>query len=731
MGRYGVIGAARTGIHGVTRKPFGHAAVGVASVLLAGGAAAQESTQLPTIDVQSDNGTGYQAPVSASNSRMTAPLLSTPSTVNVVNEQVIRDQNVSNVKDALRNVSGITFRAGEGGNQGDTPYIRGFSAQGDLFRDSVRDPGWYTRDAFNLDAVEVYKGPGSFLFGRGSTGGVVNLVTKTPKDRNFGEFTITGNTGYGARTTLDVNGKANDNVSARIAVMAQGYDIAGRDNIEENRMGVAPSLKFRLSDNTTNTISYLYQRERSVPDYGIPFLSAAYGKPRFVAPVPRSNWYGILSQPYPDTVNDDVHIATNKFEHVVNQFVTVTNTTRYSDVHHFQRNVFPEPNASVPFPNLNANWTPNRAQVAAHNTQFINQTDMLAKFNTGTFQHTVAAGVDVTQETRDFTRNSFAGMGATNFINPDPYRAPGTPSAPTASQLTNAEGTTVGGFLADQIKLNQYFEVLGAIRYEQFRFRQDAPIAAPALQSLSRTDNLFSWRVGAVFHPTPNSSLYVMRGTSFNPSAENLTVSVSNPTTALSMFGLEPEKNETTEIGAKADVLNNRLSLAAAVFFTKKTNMRVTDPVTQTANLIGTVDAPGWEVSATGKLTDQWQVIASYTYVHARITQTTITQQLNNVPFSTPDNTFSLWTTYDVTPLWQVGGGLFVTGSMYGDLPNTAVAPASMRIDAMAAYKLTPKSTLQFNIYNLTDEFYAASVYSNWFVPGASRTFAATYRYNW
>jgi catecholate siderophore receptor len=222
-----------------------------------------------------------------------------------------------------------------------------------------------------------------------------------------------------------------------------------------------------------------------------------------------------------------------------------------------------------------------------------------------------------------------------------------------------------------------------------------------------------------------------MCGTSFNPSAENLTVSVSNPTTALSMFGLEPEKNETTEIGAKADVLNNRLSLAAAVFFTKKTNMRVTDPVTQTANLIGTVDAPGWEVSATGKLTDQWQVIASYTYVHARITQTTITQQLNNVPFSTPDNTFSLWTTYDVTPLWQVGGGLFVTGSMYGDLPNTAVAPASMRIDAMAAYKLTPKSTLQFNIYNLTDEFYAASVYSNWFVPGASRTFAATYRYNW
>ena len=731
MGRYGVVGTARNGIRSEARKPFSRAAVGVASVLLAGGAAAQENVQLPTIDVQKDNGSNYQAPTNASNARITAPLLSTPSTVNVVNEQVIKDQNVSNVKDALRNVSGITFRAGEGGNQGDSPYIRGFSAQGDMFRDNARDPGWYTRDAFNLDAVEVYKGPGSFLFGRGSTGGVINLVTKTPKDRNFGEFTATANSGTGARTTLDVNGVASAGVSARIAVMAQGYDIAGRDSIEENRLGVAPSLKFKLSDSTTNTISYLYQRERSVPDYGIPFLSGSYGVPRYVAPVSRNNWYGILSQPYPDTTNDDVHIATNKFEHVVNQYVTLTNTTRYSDVHHFQRNVFPEPNGSIPFPNLNANWTPNRAQVAAHNTQFINQTDMLAKFNTGTLQHTVAAGVDVSQETRDFTRYAFTGQGATNFINPDPYRAPGTLVAPTAGQLTNAGATTVGAFVADQVKLNQYFELLGAIRYEQFRFQQDAPIAAAPLNSMARTDNLFSWRVGAVFHPTPNSSIYVMRGTSFNPSAENLTISVSNAATALSTFNLPPEKNETTEIGVKADVLNNRLSLAAAAFYTQKTNLRVTDPVTSTANLIGTVDAPGFEASATGKITDKWQIIASYTYVHARITKTLIASQLNNVPFVTPDNSFSLWTTYDIDPKWQIGGGAFFVGSNYGDLPNTAVIPAYWRYDAMAAYKVTPKSTLQFNIYNLTNEFYAASGYSNWFVPGPSRTFAATYRYTW
>ena len=144
---------------------------------------------------------------------MPTTLLNTPQTVNVVPRAVIREQNPSNVADALRNVAGITFRAGEGGNQGDTPYIRGFSAQNDIFRDGLRDPGWYTRDTFAVDAIEVYKGPASVLFGRGSTGGAINLITKLPEDRNFVEGTITGNSGPGVRATVDANTKVNDQVS--------------------------------------------------------------------------------------------------------------------------------------------------------------------------------------------------------------------------------------------------------------------------------------------------------------------------------------------------------------------------------------------------------------------------------------------------------------------------------------------------------------------------------------
>jgi catecholate siderophore receptor len=724
-----------SGIRSMARKPFSHAAIGVASIVLAGGASAQESvTNIQTIDVNrsgTGTGSGYEAPSNAGSTRFPVPLLSTPQTVNVVTQQVIQDQNISSVRDALRNVSGISFRAGEGGNQGDTPYIRGFSAQNDIFRDQVRDPGFYNRDTFAIEAVEVYKGPSSFLFGRGSTGGVVNLVSKTPVDRTFMDAYVTANTGPGWRTGVDVNGKANENVTGRIVLMGQGYDTPGRDNVEENRIGVAPSIKFQVTDKTTATFSYIFQRDRSVPDYGIPYLKITDGYPRKVAPVSRNNWYGILSQPYPDAQNDDVHIGTSKIEHRFSDQLKITNTTRYTNVNHFQRNVFPEPNASVPnLSNLNVNWTPNRAQVFVENTLATNQTDLLAKFATGTWEHTVAAGVDFTRETRDFTRNQFANMGATNFLDPYEWRAPGIPLAPTATQLTTGESTNIGAFAADQVKLNQWWELLGGLRYEQFKFDQYQPIQPLGQRDIGATNKMLSWRVGVVFHPTQNTSIYAMHGTSFNPSADNLTISASTST-------LDPEKNVTTEFGAKADVLGGRMQLATAVFKTEKTNMRVVDPSNSTVTfLAATVEAPGFEASAAGKITDQWQVIASYTYVHARIGSSINAAQVGASPTNTPNNSFSFWSTYDITQQFQVGAGAFYQGNAWGDFAttnpvNSALVPAYWRFDAMAAYKLTPKSTIQFNIYNLTNEFYAASAYSNWYVPGPSRYAALTYRTSW
>ena len=320
------------------RSPLSHAAVGIASMMLASTSATaqdanpspkpttstvgqQDASQLPKIRVRATKRAArqrqapttppttqpsataaadaadrsYQGSGVSGLTRVPTPLINTPQTVNVVPRAVIREQNPSNVADALRNVAGVTFRAGEGGNQGDTPYIRGFSAQNDIFRDGLRDPGWYSRDTFAVDAIEVYKGPSSVLFGRGSTGGAINLITKLPEDRTFVEGTITGNTGAGVRGTLDANGKVNDQVSTRLVVMGQRYDIPDRDHVEVNRWGIAPSVKVKINNQTINTTSYIYQHDDNIPDYGIPFMSASasFGfKPRsicllYTSPSPR------------------------------------------------------------------------------------------------------------------------------------------------------------------------------------------------------------------------------------------------------------------------------------------------------------------------------------------------------------------------------------------------------------------------------------------------------------
>jgi catecholate siderophore receptor len=681
-------------------------------------------------------GTGGYRATNPGLTRMPVPILNTPQTVNVVTQQVIQEQVNSTVREALRNVAGVTFRAGEGGNQGDAPYIRGFSAQSDVFRDGVRDPGWYTRDTFAVDAVEVYKGPSSVLFGRGSTGGVINLISKTPFERNLVEGTVTGNNGPGARATLDANGKLADNLWGRVVTMGQLYDIVDRDHVQQNRYGVSPSLMWKPDPKTKVTLAYIYQHDFGVPDYGIPFQPPTAGIPRQVSPVNRSNWYGILG-PYPDIEKVDAHVATAKVEHEFSDQLKVSNITRYNLVDRLQRNVFPEPNATVPVPpNLNVNWTPNRAQIFVTNTQIANQTDAIAKFSTGIMDHTVASGLDMTRETRDFLRNNFAGQDGTNFLAPDPFRFGGIPLPPTATQLTDGVANDVGVYVADQAKITKYFELLGSIRYDQYRFTQYAPIALPAIQNLERVDNMTSWRYGAVFHPTEKSSIYVMRGTSFNPSADNLTLSVSTVAGALSLLRTPPEQTTTTEVGAKAEVLNGQLLLQTALFNTVKQNYRVTNPTTMETSSVGTVTARGWEASASGKLTKEWSVITSYTYVHARITNPLVPIQMNAEPMNTPTYAFSLWTTYDVSPKLQVGGGAFYNSSVWGDLQsaapytvaNTAYVPAWWRFDLMAAYKLSPKVTLQFNLYNIFDKYYFESAYTNWAVPAAGRTFAITLR---
>jgi catecholate siderophore receptor len=545
-----------------------------------------------------------------------------------------------------------------------------------------------------------------------------------PAPADFIDLTVTGHTGPGLRSVLDANKQINENAAARVQVMGQRYDIPGRDHVEENRWGVAPSFTYKFNEQTRATLAYIYQHDDSIPDRGIPFVRNTWvpaGTVRFPIDVPRQTWYGILSGPTPDQEKIDAHVATARFVHEFTNDIKITNTTRYVNVDRLNRTTLPSPNnlPVAPAPLSAITWRPGRQWTEVSNELLANNTDFSAKFATGWLRHSLVAGVDLTREERNQqTRTWTAATGDfTSLVNPDPYRNGGTfgPYNPA----TISEANSVGAYLADQIKITDWFELLGGVRYDNF----DAK-SGPQNATLERTDRMWSWRVGAVFHPTRDSSIYAMRGTSFNPTAEFLTI-------AAAAANLDPEKNETTEVGVKVDVLNKRLSLTGAVFRTDKTNARVTDPALNVMVLEGLVRVQGIELGAVGRVTDQWQVFAGYTYLDSEFLESPDPAQIGKRLLNTPRNAFSLWTTYDVTQKWTVGGGVFFVDEVFANAANDAMVPSYWRLDLMTSYKITNNILAQLNIYNLTNEYYFAQVYNNWAVPGAGRSAALTLIGRW
>ena len=719
-------------------------------------AAAPSNVQVNPIVGDAHGVTGYQAPAQAGISRLPVPLANTPQTVNVVTQQVIQEQRLLTMEDALRTVPGITFSAGEGGFQGDTPIVRGFAARGDMFRDGLRDPGWYTRDMFSSDRVEVYKGPSGFAFGRGSTGAAINTVSKVPQATTFVNSTVSGVSTGGYRADVDANG-TQGNMSGRIAAMYQDLPVQSRDHVFIRRWGVAPSVKAEFTPDTRGIFSYVYQGEDGVPDYGhrylpAPVYSSATGaltNPGYFGngaatppmPVPRQVFYGVVGGPLADRQLTNTHIATARFEHDFNDGLKISNATRYVSVDRMSRPTAPRGEAQADnvspinpgYPVELMTIGRQHFETLTDNTLLINQTDLTGKFRTGSLEHTFTLGAVALRQTRDQMRANYCTPTdlacRVNAFAPGDITYPGPNNGFLLPNQTVS--TNYGVYGSDQVKINKYFELLGSIRYDDFRTTYTNLAAVPpASQRINRADQMVAWRVGGVFHPTHNSSVYAAYGVSNNPAAEFDVLSDAGNNAANSM--LAPERNTTMEVGTKVDVLNGRLTLSGAVFRIEKTNMRIPiDPATNAALVLGGVArVEGVEVGAAGKLTDKWGVFAGYSYLDSKIVNTTDLAQLGNQLPQTPPHNFTLWTTYELTPLWTVGGGATYAARTFANIQNTVYVPNYWKLDLMTSYKVTKDSMLQLNIYNLTDELYYAQYYQGQAVPAAGRTAMLTYRYS-
>ena len=679
--------------------------------------------QLPTIDVGADSARrGYQTNI-PSLTKYTQPLSETPQSINVVPRQLIEDQGITQTREALRNVPGVSLGAGEAGAQGDNLTLRGFSARNDFYLDGMRDFGSYYRDPFDLESIEVLKGPSSVAFGRGSTGGVINQVSKVPGLAPITAGSIAFGTDGTKRLTADVN-RAVDGLpgaAVRLNMMVDENGVADRNSDTYRRFGFAPSIALGLGTPTRFVLSYLHQQSYDTPDYGLPWLFSA------PASVPRQTFYGFKND---DHLRTTVDVVTAKLEHDLTPTVTLRDQFRYGNYYRDIRVTEPQIaygkiTSTTPLSQI----TVNRNIIAVKSTETFlqNQSDVTVRFETGRLRHILVTGVEAGQETSSPVRFTYAGVQSTNLLNPNgsqPFVSSATISTNTTSRVN-----TLAGYAIDTIKFGEQWDLTLGFRYDYLDTKYGQQVA-PAVH-LQRVDTVPSYRTALAFHPMPAGTLYIAYGTSFNPSADGLTLAVNNA-------GLAPEKNTTYEVGAKWEVLDRKLTLSTAIFQLEKTNARVTDPNNSLLQILGGDQrVRGVEFGVAGNITERWLMNAGYAYLDSDTVKTTLAGTQGQVLANTPKHSGSLFTTYALpyAPIagdMQVGGGIdFVSSRLASASPDATTgaykkAAGYATVQAVVKVPLREGLTFQLNGFNLTNQKYYDLIHPAHVVPGAGRSLLAS-----
>ncbi len=677
----------------------------------------RESFTLPTVDVQEQR--SRYVPNNLGLSRLPQPVRDIPQSITVVPQELMQEQAVTSFRDALRNVTGISLAAGEGGGaQGDNLTLRGFSARNDYFLDGIRDQGSYTRDIFNIESIEVLKGPSAVLFGRGSTGGAINQISKLPRLEPLYSGTLSVGNGLLLRGTADIDQPLSKTSAIRVNLLAHDEKIIERHEAEAKRFGFAPSIAFGLGTPTQLTLSYLVQTEDNTPDYGIPYL---FGKP---APVDRENFYGLPDEDFERVL---LNTFTARLDHRFSDQLNLRNTLRYSRTDRQAAvttlSIVGTPTPATPLSNIMVS----RGTRPGRDTEeaiLSNQTDLTARFVALGFKHTVSTGLEVARETFDAKRFTHANVPNADLLNPN-VRPNTSRETETISARTSTTTTSFAIYAVDQIRLLPQLDLIGGLRFDLFTADFDSFLNN---QSFDRTDKQVSYRAGLVFHPTPTQSYYFSFGTSFNPSAEALALAANNADTP-------PEKNRNFEVGGKIGLFDDTLSFQGALFRLEKTNARTLDPVTLLQVLQGAQRVQGFELGVTGRPLPRWNLFVGYTYLDSKFLEALDLQ--NNVPIqgkqlqNTPRHSATLWTTYDIGEKWQVGTGVFFVGERFANTSNTNLVPKTVRWDATVAYQLNKNLQLRLNAINLTDELYFDGIHPSHVVPGAGRTFilSGNFRY--
>ncbi len=721
-----------------------------------------DTVALDRFTIDDSHGSAVSSP------KFTEPVKDTPQTIDVIPQAVYAQQGATTLSDVLRNTPGITFFAGEGGSAnrtgGDSFYLRGFDTSNSIFIDGVRDEGAVTRDTFNIEQVEVVKGP-SAENGRGGTAGYVNLVSKIPQlvasdsaTLSYG-FDERGSEGT-RRAAVDLNQPLGDSVvkgaSFRLNLMDTRGGIPGRDQAEKNRWSVAPSLALGLGTPTRLILSYQHTHENNRPDYGLPSVvidgSAPSAYANLYAPgVDTNNYYGFANFDRENITNDNL---TARIEHDFSARFKINNQTRYSATDRLVESTAPSSNATTP----ESDVTLTHSIYQTRNTIISNQTNLRYDVITGEVAHTVTAGLELSRETADNPLWAVVPLGAanpnylTNIYSPDtdPVALLNyTPHKTGSDTDTNIDTEAVYAF--DTVKLGPKWQAVGGIRLEHYQVDETSvTTAVPAISAtpaaaatattpataataavaavpatnveLRAKKTVPSWKAGLVYKALANGSIYGSVSTSERPPGTSGNTNILS-TTATSADNplLQPQKAVNYEIGTKWQCFDERLLATAALFRSVNSHVPATDPITGLVDQTSDQTVDGVEVSASGKITDNWLVLAGVAFMNAKVSALISTNAQGLTLPLLPKESGNFWSSYRLPFGVTIGGGGQYMGATKR-LQATTAAPATTFssdveaywvFSALATYDITKNISMRLNVNNLFDREYVGSLNNN------------------
>lgn len=701
----------------------------------------QDATTLGTVTV-----TGQHVRREPLSPEFVAPLVDTPRSVTIIPQQIIEQTAATSLQDILRTSPGITFGAGEGGQPlADRPFIRGQSSGNNIFVDGIRDSGGQQREVFNLEQVEVVKGPDSVYSGRGSGGGSINLGSKAPRLQDFTHYGLgVGTDGY-MRGTIDQNWNLGGTAALRLNLMGAEGDVPGRDSVDYDKWGLGLSLAAGLGTPTSATMSYYHLESNQMPDYGIPLFTKINIRTTDsgVLDVPYDSFYGLQSRDY---LTNTVDTFTFDVKHRFGEHAELRNVTRVSRTLNDYVVTNPGDGGSITATppgvaliggvywmkrGTKSRWNPNDT--------IANVTDLHGRFTTGGLRHSYDIGLELAREKNrnaSYTVTTISGSACpapltgfdcTPLYDPNP-RDPWTGTI--ARGLISSNTTdTLGLYALDSIEIGERFIVNLGVRYDDYSvegINASGTVAVPVYTPVASDWDFVNYQVGLVYKPSASSSVYVSYATSSTPPliAAGDQNTGGNGTGSGTLTGvLDPEETASWEIGAKANLFGDRLALSAAAFQLTRENAQIlVGPGPTDFQQAGEVEVRGIELGVSGNITREWQVFGGYSWMDSELVKGAVTivgglpvpNPFEGQPLAnTPEHSFSLFSTYRVTPKLSLGGGVYYVSKSFGGNQggagggaNRVYAPEYTRVDLFASYDINDTASLQLNVQNAGDEEY-------------------------